>query len=322
MTRIVQGVAFLLAAALSAPAGAQQYPAKTVRMIVGFPPGGGTDIVTRLLAQRLTEAWKQQFIVDNRPGATGMIGANVVAKAPPDGYTLLTGHVNSNAIAPWMVRKPLYDALTDFVAIAYVGYAPNVLVVHPSTPARNVKELVALAKAHPGELTFASPGVGSTNHLAGEMFKRATGINLTHVPYKGSAPAIVDILAGNVVMNFDTLSSVVTYVQSGRMRPLAVTTAERDVQLPDVPTLREIGLKEYDVRNWYSIMGPAATPREIIQRLNLEVNRILQLPDIRARLDELGVRLNPMTPEQFTDFVKRENAKYRKVAQDTGIKMD
>ena len=312
----------LLALVLSGAVGAQQYPTKTVRLIVGFPPGGGTDIVSRLLAQKLTEAWKQQFIVDNRPGATGMIGANVVAKAPPDGYTLLTGHVNSNAIAPWMVRKPLYDPLTDFAAIAYIGYAPNVLVVHPSTPAKNVKELIALARAHPGELTFASPGVGSTNHLAGEMFKRATGINLTHVPYKGSAPAIVDILAGNVVMNFDTLSSVVTYIQSGRMRPLAVTTAERDVQLPNVPTLREIGLKEYDVRNWYSIMGPAGTPRDTVTRLNLEVNRILQLPEIRTRIDELGVRLNPMTPEQFTDFVKRENAKYRKVAQDTGIKMD
>jgi len=243
-----------LSVLLAATAGAQQYPTKTVRLVVGFPPGGGTDIVSRMVAQKLTESWKQQFIVDNRPGATGMIGANVVAKAPPDGYTLLTGHVNSNAIAPWMVRKPLYDPLADFAAVAYIGYAPNVLVVHPSTPARNVKELVALARAHPGELTFASPGVGSTNHLAGEMFKRATGIDLTHVPYKGSSPAIVDILAGHVVMNFDTLSSVVTYIQSGRMRPLAVTTAERDPQLPKVPTLREIGLKEYDVRNWYSIM--------------------------------------------------------------------
>ena len=318
----IRWTSLIVALLAGAAAHAQQYPARTIRIVVGFPPGGGTDIVTRLVAQKLTEAWKQQVIVDNRPGATGMIGANVVAKAPPDGYTLLTGHVNSNAIAPWMVRKPLYDPLTDFAAIAYIGYAPNVLVVHPSTPARNVKELIALARAHPGELTFASPGVGSTNHLAGEMFKRATGINLTHVPYKGSAPAIVDILAGNVVMNFDTLSSVVTYIQSGRMRPLAVTTAERDVQLPNVPTLREIGLKEYDVRNWYSIMGPAATPRDIVTKLNAEVNRILQLPDIRSRLDELGVRLSPMTPEQFTDFVKRENGTYRKVAQDTGIKMD
>jgi tripartite-type tricarboxylate transporter receptor subunit TctC len=221
-----------------------------------------------------------------------------------------------------MVQKPLYDPLTDFAAIAYIGYAPNVLVVHPSTPARNVKELIALAKAHPGELTFASPGVGSTNHLAGEMFMRATGIKLTHVPYKGSSPAIIDILAGHVVMNFDTLSSVVNFLKQGKMRPLAVTTAARDVQLPDVPTLREIGLKEYDVRNWYSVMGPAGTPREIVARLNTEINRILQLPDIKARLDELGVRLDPMTPEQFAEFVRKENTKYQKVAKETGIRME
>ncbi|HKA40467.1 MAG TPA: tripartite tricarboxylate transporter substrate binding protein [Burkholderiales bacterium] len=312
----------ILAAGLVSAASAQQYPTKTIRLIVGFPPGGGTDIVSRIVGQKLTESWKQQVIVDNRPGATGMIGANIVAKAPPDGYTLLTGHVNSNAIAPWMVRKPLYDPLTDFAAVAYIGYAPNVLVVHPSTPAKNVKELVALAKAHPGELTFASPGVGSTNHLAGEMFRRATGINIVHVPYKGSSPAIIDILAGHIVMNFDTLSSVVTYIQSGRMRPLAVTTAERDPQLTNVPTLREIGLKEYDVRNWYSVMAPAATPREIVTRLNTEINRILQLPDVKTRTDELGVRLDPMTPDQFTDFVRRENAKYQKVAKETGIRME
>ncbi len=313
---------FILALAAAIPAGAQQYPTKTVRMIVGFPPGGGTDIVTRLLAQKLTETWKHQFIVDNRPGATGMIGASIVAKAPPDGYTLLTGHVNSNAIAPYMVSKPLYNPLTDFAAIAYIGYAPNVLVVHPSTPARNVKELIALAKAHPGELTFASPGVGSTNHLAGEMFMRATGIKLTHVPYKGSTPAIIDILAGHIVMNFDTLSSVAVYLKQGRMRPLAVTTAERDRQIPEVPTLREIGLKEYDVRNWYSVMGPAGTPRDIVVKLNAEVNRILQLPETRTRIDDLGVRLDPMTPEQFTEFVRRENTKYQKVAKDTGVKME
>lgn len=321
MTRI-NWSAFLLAALMSAAAGAQQYPAKTVRLIVGFPPGGGTDIVSRLLAQRLTETWMQQFIVDNRPGATGMIGANLVAKAPPDGYTLLTGHVNSNAIAPWMVQKPLYDPLTDFAPIAYIGYAPNVLVVHPSTPARNVKELIALAKAHPGELTFASPGVGSTNHLAGEMFMRATGIKLTHIPYKGSSPAIIDILAGHVVMNFDTLSSVAVYLKQGRMRPLAVTTAARDPQIPDVPTLREIGLKEYDVRNWYSVMGPAGTPRDVVAKLNAEVNRILQLPEVRTRVDELGVRLDPMTPEQFAEFVRKENIKYQRVAKETGIRME
>src|SRR5687768_1821557 len=187
---------FLIAAAMAASAAAQQYPSRTIRLIVGFPPGGGTDIIARMLAQKLTESWGQQLIVDNRPGATGMIGANAVAKSAPDGYTLLMGHVNSQAIAPTATPKPLYDPLRDFATVAYIGYVPNVLVVHPSTPAKNIKELVALAKARPGELTFASPGVGSTNQLAGEMFKLATGINIVHVPYKGSGPAIIDLLAG------------------------------------------------------------------------------------------------------------------------------
>ena len=314
--------ALLILSLGAATAGAQQYPARTIRFIVGFPPGGGTDIISRLLAQKLTEAWGQQAIVDNRPGATGMIGANMVAKAPPDGYTLLMGHVNSQAIAPALVQKPLYDPLRDFASVAYIGYVPNVLVVHPSTPAKNIKELIALAKAHPGELTFASPGVGSTNHLAGEMFKRATGVDLVHVPYKGSGPAIIDLLAGHIVMNFDAMSSVINYIKQGRMRPLAVTTTERDPQLPNVPTLREIGLKDYNVTNWYGVVAPAGTPREIVTRLNAEINRITQLFDVKAKLDDLGTRLNPMTPEKFTEFLQAEIAKYQKVAKETGVRME
>jgi tripartite-type tricarboxylate transporter receptor subunit TctC len=237
---------FLLAAALvAATAAGQQYPNRPIRLIVGFPPGGGTDIIARLLGQKLTEAWGQQVIVDNRPGATGMIGANAVAKSPPDGYTLLMGHVNSQAIAPTASPRPLYDPLKDFANVAYIGYVPNVLVVHPSTPARSVKELVALAKARPGELTFASPGVGSTNHLAGEMFKLDTGIDIVHVPYKGSGPAIIDLLAGQIVMNFDAMSSVVNYLHQGKMRALAVTTKARDPQLPNVPALREVGIEGF-----------------------------------------------------------------------------
>ena len=314
--------ALLILSLGAATAGAQQYPARTIRFIVGFPPGGGTDIISRLLAQKLTEAWGQQAIVDNRPGATGMIGANMVAKAPPDGYTLLMGHVNSQAIAPALVQKPLYDPLRDFASVAYIGYVPNVLVVHPSTPAKNIKELIALAKAHPGELTFASPGVGSTNHLAGEMFKRATGVDLVHVPYKGSGPAIIDLLAGHIVMNFDAMSSVINYIKQGRMRPLAVTTTERDPQLPNVPTLREVGLKDYAVTNWYGVVAPARTPREIVTRLNAEINRITQLFDVKAKLDDLGTRLKPMTPEKFTEFLQAEIAKYQKVAKETGVRME
>jgi tripartite-type tricarboxylate transporter receptor subunit TctC len=314
-------VVFLIAL-LSTTAGAQQYPAKGIRLVVGFPPGGGTDIVTRLVGQKLTEAWGQQVIVDNRPGATGMIAANAIAKAPPDGYTLLTAHVNSQAIAPSIVAKPLYDPLGDFAYVSYLGYSPNVLVVHPSTPAKTLKELIALAKARPGQLTYASPGVGSTNHLAGEMLHIGAGIDIVHVPYKGSAPAIIDLLGGQVVMNFDTVSSTIAYIKSGRMRALAVTTSKRDPLLPNVPTVRESGFRDFEVTNWYGIAAPAGTPREIVTKLNAEINRILQLPDITSKLDELAVRRTAMTPEQFTDFVRAENEKYRKVAKESGVRME
>jgi len=301
---------------------AQPYPNKPIRFIVGFPPGGGTDIVTRLVAAKLTDAVGQQTIVDNRPGATGMIAANLVAKAPADGYTLLTAHVNSQAIAPNATSKPLYDPSRDFAYVAYLGYAPNVLVIRPSTPAKNVKELIALAKAHPGQLTYASPGVGSTNHLAGEMFRMATGIDIVHIPYKGSVPAIIDLLSGQVGMNFDTFSSVAAYLQSGRMRALAITTAKRDVQLPEVPTLIELGIKNFEVTNWYGIAAPAGTPPEIVNKLNTEINRILELKDVAARFDELGTRRSPMSPEQFGVFQRAELAKYKEVVAKSGVRME
>jgi hypothetical protein len=312
----------IVAASVMLSAHAQQYPTKTMRFIVGFPPGGGTDIVTRIVAAKLTEAWGQQAVVDNRPGATGMIGANAVAKSAPDGYTLLTAHVNSQAIAPNATSKPLYDPTRDFAYVAYLGYAPNVLVIRSSTPAKNVKELIALAKSHPGQLTYASPGVGSTNHLAGEMFRLATGVDIVHIPYKGSVPAIIDLLSGQVGMNFDTMSSSITYIQSGRMRALAVTTPKRDQQLPEVPTLIELGIKNFEVTNWYGIAAPAGTPPEIVNKLNTEINRILQLPDVMARFDDLGTRRNPMSPEQFGAFQRAELAKYKEVVSRAGVRME
>ena len=274
------------------------------------------------MAAKLTDAVGQQTIVDNRPGATGMIAANLVAKAPADGYTLLTAHVNSQAIAPNATSKPLYDPSRDFAYVAYFGYAPNVLVIRPSTPAKTVKELIALAKAHPGQLTYASPGVGSTNHLAGEMFRMATGVEITHIPYKGSVPAIIDLLSGQVGMNFDTLSSVAAYLQAGRMRALAITTAKRDAQLPDVPTLIELGIKNFEVTNWYGVAAPAGTPPDIVNKLNIEINRILELKDVMARFDELGTRRNPMSPEQFGAFQRAELAKYKEVVTKSGVRME
>ena len=307
---------------VTAPACAQVYPAKPVRLVVGFAPGGGTDIIARLLAQKLSMSLGQQFVVENRAGATGMIGAKQVATAPADGYTLLMGHVNSQAIAPALMEKPLYDSVKDFAPITYIGYVPNVLVVNPALPAKSVAELIALAKSKPQGLSFASPGVGSTNHLAGEMLKLDSGAPLVHVPYKGSAPAIVDLLGGQVDMNFDAMSSIIQYLKAGRMRALAVTTPQRDPDLPDVPTMTELGFKSFAVTNWYGIVAPASTPAPIIEKLHGELAKVLQMPDVSRQLAELGVRREPMTPEQFAQFIRSEDAKYRDIAKRTGVRME
>ncbi|HEV7801295.1 MAG TPA: tripartite tricarboxylate transporter substrate binding protein [Burkholderiales bacterium] len=299
-----------------------QYPAKPIRMVVGFAPGGGTDLVARIIGQKMTESWGQPVLVDNRAGATGTIGADIVAKAPPDGYALLMGHVNSHGIAPNLFKKLPYDAERDFAMVAYVGYVPNVLVVHPSIPARNVKELIAIAKAQPGTLNYASSGVGSTQHLAGELFTLLTGVKIVHVPYKGSGPAVIDLLAGHVSMNFDTMPPVLPHIKSGRLRALGLTTPKRSPQLPNVPTMIEVGLKGFDMTNWYGIMAPAKTPRDIVMKLNAEVNRIVALPDAKSKLEEAGTQLDPMTPEQFATFLRSEIAKYAKLVKAANVSLD
>jgi tripartite-type tricarboxylate transporter receptor subunit TctC len=321
MKVVVFGAAAISALACGAAA-AQQYPAKAIRMVVGFAPGGGTDLVARIIGAKMNENWGQPVLVDNRAGATGTIGADLVAKAPPDGYTLLMGHVNSHGIAPNIFKKLPYDAERDFAMVAYVGYVPNVLVIHPSIPARNVKELIAIAKAQPGALNYASSGVGSTQHLAGELFTLLTGANIVHVPYKGSGPAVVDLLAGHVSMNFDTMPPVLPHIKSGRMRALALTTPKRTPQLPEVPTMMEVGLKGFDMTNWYGVMAPAKTPRDIVVKLNGEVNRIVKLPDARAKLEEAGTQLDPMSPEQFASFLKSEIAKYAKLVKAANVSLD
>ena len=247
-------------------------------MVVGFPPGGGTDVVARIIGAKLGELWGQTVVVDNRAGATGTIGADIVAKSAPDGYTLIMGHVNSHGIAPNLFKKLPYDAQRDFAMVAYVGYVPNVLVVHPSIPAKNVKELIAIAKSRPGQLNYASSGVGSTQHLAGEMFKLATGVNIVHVPYKGSGPAVIDLLAGHVSMNFDTMPPVLSHIRAGKMRALALTTPKRSPTMPDVPTMMESGLTGFSMTNWYGVMAPGKTPREIVTKLNAEINKIVHDP--------------------------------------------
>jgi tripartite-type tricarboxylate transporter receptor subunit TctC len=291
-------------------------------MIVAFPPGGGTDIVARVISAKLSEWWGQVVTVENRPGATGTIGADAVAKSAPDGYTLIMGHVNSHAIAPNLFPKLPYDALRDFAAVAYVGYVPNVLAVHPAVPAHSVKELVALAKAKPGQLNYASSGNGSTQHLAGEMFKQLTGVDLVHVPYKGSGDAIKDLLAGVVAMNFDTMPPVLPHIQSGKLRGLAISTPKRVAQLPNVPTFEEEGIKGFDVTNWYGVMAPAGTPADRVAKLNTDINKAMQVPGVRARLEAVGTQLNEQSAAQFGTFMKAEVAKYAKLVREANIRLD
>ena len=309
-------------AVFSAGAAAQAYPSKPVRMIVGFPPGGGTDVVARVISAKLQEWYGQPVLVENRPGATGTIGADAVAKSAPDGYTLLMGHVNSHGIAPNLFPKLPYDAIRDFAAVSYVGYVPNVLATHPSVQAKSVKELVDLAKANPGKMNYASSGNGSTQHLAGEMFKQLTGTSIVHVPYKGSGDAIKDLLAGTVNMNFDTMPPVLPHIQAGKLRGLAISTPKRLPQLPDVPTFEEAGIRGFDVTNWYGVMAPGGTPREIVQKLNADINKAMQVPEVRARLEAVGTQLNEQSAAQFETFMKAEVAKYAKLIKSANIRIE
>ena len=301
---------------------AQTYPSKAMRLIVGFPPGGGTDIVSRVIAQRLSEWYGQAVVVENRSGATGSISADALANSAPDGYTIMMGHANSHAISPNLVAKLPYDPIKDFAPVAYVGYVPNVLSLHPSVPAKNMKELVTLLKAHPGKYTYASSGNGSSQHLSGEMFRLLTGVNIVHVPYKGSGDGIRDLVAGVVSMNFDTMPPVLPHLKDGRLRGLGISTPKRLSQLPDVPTFTEEGLTGFEILNWYGVMAPAATPREIVMKLNTDINRAMRESDVRTRLEQVGTQLREMTPEEFGTFMRAELAKYGKLVKDANIRLE
>ena len=317
--------AALLAAALVLPpaAPAQSWPTKPIRLLVGFAPGGGTDIVARALAPKMSEVLGQQVVVDNRAGAAGTIAADLAAKAAADGYTLLMGHSNSNAIAPFVLAKVPYDAATDFTAITYIGYVPNVLVVHPSVPAKSVAELVELAKANPGVYTYASSGIGSTQHLAGALFAKLTDTQLNHIPYKGSGQAVIDLIAGQVNMNFDTMPPVLPHIKEGKLRALAVSTPQRLPQLADVPTFNEVGIRGFDVTNWYSVMGPKFLPKEIVAKIDHAVKTALADPAIRPKLEMQGVQFGgPQTPEEFAAFINTELAKYQRLVKELNVRAD
>ena len=319
------GAALALTLPALAPsiARAQSWPGRPIKLIVGFAPGGGTDIVSRILATKLTEILGQQVLVENRSGAAGTIAADLVAKSAADGYTLLAGHANSNAIAPNVMAKVPFDALNDFTPITYIGYTPNVLVVNPTVPAKSVEELVVLAKSKPGVLTYASSGVGSTQHLAGALFNQISGTQMTHIPYKGSGQAVVDLVAGQVNVNFDTLPPVLEHIRAGRLRALAISSSKRMPQLPDVPTFEEKGIRGFDVTNWYSLMGPKGLPREIVSKLDDAMKKSLSDADVRSKLEPQGVLIGGApTPEAFREFIRAENAKYAKMTRELNVRAD
>jgi tripartite-type tricarboxylate transporter receptor subunit TctC len=310
------------AAVVGGPVASQPYPAKPIRMIIGFPPGGGTDIVGRIVAQRLSEVLGQQILPDNRGGAAGQIAAELTAKAPPDGYTVMMAHIAAISILPSLIARLPYDAQKDFAPISLVAIGPNLLVVHPSVPARSVKELVALAKARPGQLYFASPGSGSVQHLAGELFKLEAGVNMVHVPYKGSGQSIVDLVAGYVQLNFDSVPPVLPHVRSGRLRALAVTSEKRFSILPDIPTVTESGVAGFDLSTWWGLVAPAAVSKDIIARLETETVKLLRQPDVKEKIAFAGADTVGNTAREFAAFIRSERAKYARIVKDANIKIE
>ena len=322
--RLVLGAAAagsaLVAGVANRPALAQRAEGP-IRLLVGFAPGGGTDIVGRAIAPRLSELLGAQVVIENRPGAAGTIAAEMAAKSPPDGKTLVMGHANPNAIAPNVYSKVGFDPAKDFTAITYIGYVPNVLVINPALPVRDVGSLIALAKERDGKLTYASSGVGSTQHLAGELFQRITGVRMTHIPYKGSGPAITDLLAHQVDCNFDTMPPVLPHIHSGKLVALAISTPRRMPQLADLPTFDEVGIKGFDVTNWYAVMGPSGIPATEVRRIDAAVRKTLGEADIRGRLEPQGILFEgPRTPAEFDAFIKAELAKYARMTRELGIK--
>ena len=318
-------VALLLAAAARAApagAGAQAYPSRPVKLVVPFPPGGSLDITGRLIAQRLTDMWGQAVVVENKPGAGGNIGADFVAKAAPDGYTILLGALSTHAVNPNLYAKMPYDAVRDFAPITLIATTPNVLVVNAATPVGNVREFIAWTKANPGKLAFGSGSNGSAGHLAGELYKVDTGTDAVHIPFKGGAPATQALLAGDTQFMFDNLANAMAQVKAGKLKALAVTTAERSTLVPELPTMAEAGLPGFDISTWYGLFAPAGTPAAIVAKWNTDVTRILNSPDVRAKLMADGAEPAPDTPEQFAQMIARELAKYARIIKASGAKVD
>ena len=314
--------AFLLWALLIGAAHAQDYPNKPIRMVVGFPPGGGTDVVARIIAPRYSELLGQSVVIENRPGATGTMAAGQVAKSTPDGYTIMMGHVSVNAIAPALFSNLPYDVLRDFAPIGIAAAVPHFVTVHPSVPSKSLKELTQFLKSKP-ELTFPSAGNGSMPHLAGEIFSALAGVKMVHVPYKGTGQSMQDLLGGQHLVAFDTMPASAPHVRSGKLRALATSSASRLPAFPDVPTAEEAGLAGYQVITWYGVFAPAGTPPAIVRRLHGDLVKAMQMPDTKSKLEGIGADGTvSRSPEEFAALVRADTARYAKIVKDIGLKMD
>jgi tripartite-type tricarboxylate transporter receptor subunit TctC len=317
--RVAAALLATIAVAAGLPAGAQQYPSGPIRIVVPFTPGGGTDILARLIGQKLTESWGQPVVVDNRAGASGTVGTAVVAKAASDGHTALivpAGYAGN----PSLYKRLPYDHTRDLAPVSWLASGPLMLVVHPSFPARSIKDLIALGRSRPGEINFGSSGPGTLPHLSAELFNSMSGIKMVHIPYKGAGAAVTDLLAGRIPIYFMNILQSLQIVKNGKLRALGVTTPQRSPIAPEIPAIAEAGLKGYDMTNWYGLLVPGATPRPVIVRLNGEIVRILNLPELKSRLADDGMVVVASTPEQFAEFLARETAKFAKVIEAAGIK--
>lgn len=321
MFKTLRLVCLALSALLIAGTASAAYPDKPITLIVPWAPGGSTDILGRAIAEQLTKSMGQPVIVDNKAGASGNIGSNIVAKAKPDGYTLLIGSMSTHAMNPALMPNMPFKGADDFTPIALVANVINTMVINPSVPAKNVQEFIAYAKANPGKLAYASAGGGSTNHLSAEMFNKAAGIQMLHVPYKGGAPAVLDTVGNQTQVLFSAGTQTLSHVKAGKLRLLAVTEPRRSALLKDVPTVAET-LPGYEMSVWYAVFGPAGMPHELAARLNAEINKALAVPEVRSRMDAMGVELVNSTPEQLAETLKRDTARYSKVIHELGVKLD
>ena len=308
-------------AAMPPLATAQAYPAKPIRWISPWPAGGANDIFSRAIGQRIGESLGQQVLVDNRPGAAGTIGSDIAAKAPADGYTLVMGSSPTHAIAPALYPALPYDPVRDFAAVTLVGSVPNVLVLHPSVPAKTVKEFIAVAKARPGKLNFASTGNGTSQHLSAELFKFMAGLDMVHIPYKGTAPALTELVAGQVDLAFENMPALIPHIQAGRLRALAVTTTKRSAVMPELPTIAEAALPGYDASVWFGVFAPAGTPRPVIDRLHGEILKALQTQDLKSRMIAMGTDVSGMGPDDFSAYVRKEIPKWANLVKAAGVKV-